>query len=376
MAQIKRVFRIIISYLLLLVPRNKNKIVYGAWFGQKYQDNPKYFFEYMLREHPEKKSIWITKNEDVFKLLSVHGYPCAMSNSPAGIWHSITAGFAVVCCCHDDISGLCLAGSRVINTLHGTPLKHYGKDAIRGKTSKIKKLYEFIRDIPYFREVCVSSGPVVTQIYESAIGFPQKRIWECGLARNDIMSDYLKPDRPKRVVTYMPTHRLEGARKIPLNNILDLAAIDKMCDEMDIIFLVKKHYYHATEIDDIFQYKNIRQITNYQIDPQVLLSISDVLITDYSSCYFDYLMTNNPVIFYCYDMEDYQQDDRELYFKPEDVMPGAIVTDKQELVQAIEQALSNDVFAEDRKRVLDMLYSKECQHNACENMYKKMYGDE
>jgi len=65
---------------------------------------------------------------------------------------------------------------------------------------------------------------------------------------------------------------------------------------------------------------NIKNIKNNNIETQELLLIADILITDYSSIYIDFLLTNKPIVFYAYDIKNYLSKDRELYFNYNNVI--------------------------------------------------------
>ena len=62
-------------YLSMLIPKNKNKMVFGAWFGNKYADNTKYLYKYVVEECKEINAVWLTENKDVYNELQSKGYP-------------------------------------------------------------------------------------------------------------------------------------------------------------------------------------------------------------------------------------------------------------------------------------------------------------
>ena len=69
-------------------------------------------------------------------------------------------------------------------------------------------------------------------------------------------------------------------------------------------------------------YSNITDITKKSMDIQEILMDTDILISDYSSTYIDYLLLDRPLIFYNFDYEDYLQNDREMYYDYDEVTPG------------------------------------------------------
>ena len=85
-------------------------------------------------------------------------------------------------------------------------------------------------------------------------------------------------------------------------------------------------------IYDVSQYDDINE----------LYVISDKLITDYSSVFFDYAILERPMLFYMYDMEEYRDEMRGFYLNVED-LPGPVLRNEKELVKAIKSAvIKND----------------------------------
>ena len=81
----------------------------------------------------------------------------------------------------------------------------------------------------------------------------------------------------------------------------------------------------------------IVDLTIKNVDPQELLFITDILITDYSSCYIDFLLFNRPIIFFQYD--NYEGSDNELYFSIGENNPGPVVKTENELENELENLL-------------------------------------
>ena len=107
---------------------------------------------------------------------------------------------------------------------------------------------------------------------------------------------------------------------------------------------------------------NIIDITAENCESQELLDAADVLITDYSSCYIDFLLLNRPIIFYNYDMEAYQSNDRKLYFEYNEVTPGAKCSNAKALYDELVAIFNgDDKYLTDRQRVCDLFYDKKAQ---------------
>lgn len=97
----------------------------------------------------------------------------------------------------------------------------------------------------------------------------------------------------------------------------------------DAIFLVRLHYLirQAVDLDQFSDF--VIDVSDYE-DISELYIISDMLITDYSSAFFDYANLKRPMIFYAYDLDHYRTT-RGLYFDYQKV-PGPIVKDNNELI--------------------------------------------
>src|SRR5208283_2067110 len=81
-----------------------------------------------------------------------------------------------------------------------------------------------------------------------------------------------------------------------------------------------------------------------------VLHLCDILITDYSSIFFDFLKFNKPIIFYPYDFLEYQKLDRCFYFDYKQFVPGPIVYSFDEMLKLISRILSNGLDGYQGKR--------------------------
>lgn len=106
------------------------------------------------------------------------------------------------------------------------------------------------------------------------------------------------------------------------------------------------------------------------IDVQELLAISDILITDYSSCYFDFLLLNRPVTFYAYDLEDYRSNDRGFYYDYEAITAGPIVRDVNHLIIEIEKYLRDPTKDADKRKKKCEMFHKYRDGKSCERTFR------
>ena len=141
----------------------------------------------------------------------------------------------------------------------------------------------------------------------------------------------------KKIILYAPTWRDDeyykvGKYRFDLN--LDLHRMKEQFGD-EYIILLRMHYVVASNIDltdlEGFAY----DVSSYS-DISELYLMSDILITDYSSVFFDYANLKRPILFYTYDIEKYQGQLRGFYIDMETELPGPLLMNNDEVVDAIE----------------------------------------
>ena len=359
--------------------RDPNLFVFGSWFGEKYADNSKYLYLYFLNKG--ENAYWITKSEAVYKELKDQGLPVAMAYSEEGKRLCQEAGYIVTSTALSDVNENVIGGATRVDLFHGIPLKKIMyDDEVGGKMlTKSQKIHELLTRHALKDYFVFSSSDTVSKSIRTAFRVDDDHILQYGLPRNDAFFDgSLKKLRLseidyKCVISYLPTHRNVGKTPIPIEKLFDLRRLNDFCWENGILFVIKKHFYHNSEKIDLTEYPNIVDLTGQSYDTQELMYNSDVLITDYSSCYIDYLLLNRPIVFYSYDLEDYLKTDREMYYNYEDVAPGEICTDFDQLFKALIQ-ITKDKFAisTNQERVRDLFFAKENQGIVSSHYYQFM----
>lgn len=353
-----------------IVKRDRTIWCYGSWFGEKYADNTKYQFECSNQINDEVRHVWITRKEEIQKKLVDSGYECYLYNSLRGMWIQFRAGVFICTQGASDFNKYLVNNCLIINLWHGIPLKkilHDDKIAANKKRSLQSKIYHKIVSNNRNEMYVVSSSETITEIYTHAFRKDREHILQIGQPRNDVFwkesesLPFLKAFEGKKTIVYMPTHRCEGKLPIDINELFDLDRLDEFCGRNGYVFIIKKHFYHNREtVKDIGLYSNIIDITKENVDPQILLKNTDVLVCDYSSAYIDYLLLDRPIIFYNYDYENYLINDREMYFEYEQVSPGIKAKTFDEFMSALyeEIELGADRYREERGKVRTIFYDQ------------------
>jgi len=344
-------------WLQILVPRKNDIWVFGAWHGHRYSDNSRSLFLYVKKNHPEIKPIWLTRNKKVVEQVRADGGIAFLANSRQGIWHSLIAKNIFVSCVKNDVNPLFINGANWIQLWHGSPAKKIGRDDKFSNANSffqkgiVDNFFPFASEYNYHK--IVSNASFFSPILASAFGVPQDRIIETGSPRNDVFKSLIENPfntnlRDKfpncKILYYLPTFR--GTKAV--NSIFGLADYDpKKVDtflEQQNLVLVSKAHYIDNKIDkiDTTQERLVHLADEDVIDINEMLKDADLLITDYSSIYFDYLLTEKPVIFAAFDLAEYIGGNRELPFKYEEVVAGPIVKNWLELFNSLKAIFNNE----------------------------------
>lgn len=342
-------------YLFNRVGRMKRKdiIVFESFFGRNYSDNPKAIYEYMKEHNQGYKLVW-NVNEMNLAYFKENNIPYIVRFSFKGILTMARAKYWVV----NTRIPLWLKKpeeTTLIQTWHGTPLKKLGVDieniTMPGVTTQ-QYHGQVTKDSSKWNKM-ISPNRYSTDIFKSAFQIEERQMINSGYPRNDILvnesenvskrkSIISKLDIPtdKKIILYAPTWRDNEFKKIDHYTTdlkLDLERLkEEFCN--DVVILIRAHYLIANELDlsayDGFAY----DVSNYQ-DIQELYLVSDMLITDYSSVFFDYAILKRPMIFFAYDLDDYGEAIRGFYFDYRTEAPGPVITTNDEVIIEIKKQL-------------------------------------
>jgi CDP-glycerol glycerophosphotransferase len=193
----------------------------------------------------------------------------------------------------------------------------------------------------------ISQNHFSTDIFRRAFAFG-KEMLEIGYPRNDVLftknneKDIMELKRclgiplDKRVILYAPTWRdneFYGKGKYKFNPPLDFNALRDSLGE-DTVMIVKYHYLVMDQID-WSPYQGFIYSCDLSYDISDLYLVSDMMITDYSSVTFDYSLLKRPMLFFCYDLEEYKDTLRGFYFDFLAEAPGPVTLTTEELIASI-----------------------------------------
>ena len=351
--------------------------LFSSTDNSHYNYNSRYLFEYVKENLPEITPLFVINDSGLRNSLSskygkqyfietesIQGIRQALS---AGVWFT-SAGLPAY--------GIGLHKKRlIINLWHGVPLKKIALlDPNLKKAARIyfKKIFS-----ENYTCILTTSHELIPLMARSfAVSEDKIKVW--GQPRNDGLFQkndcreilgQLFPDLPEytKTVLYAPTFRDYGQVQLFPFKDFDQEQLEAFLEEKNMLLFIRTH---VAEQGSAAPYlgKRIRFLGNEQAeDVTGILNIFDCLITDYSSIYIDYLLTDKPMIFLPYDRQQYL-DGRGMNFDYDDVTPGP----KPETFNDFLDALSpkEDFWKSERTRV-NRLFN-EIQHPCAADICNKV----
>lgn len=262
----------------------------------------------------------------------IDGVKYINKNSSYAEYLKLTADYIIDAGSITGKSKVCNTQKR-ISVWHGTPYKKMFIDL--DKTNILDAL-EYCDGV----DLMVSPSKFYSEEFLRKSMLYQGEILETGISRTDNLyltekekndiKEKLNIPKDKKIVVYAPTYKKRGSVKLPFNPDKVIETLNTSTND-DWVIITKLHYLnklkdHNSNIIDLTKYSDINHI----------LSISDLLITDYSSLMFDYSILNKPILFYQYDKDDYTKT-RGFMFNLEDYVDKKyIVTTEEELIEQLE----------------------------------------
>lgn len=326
----KKMVSKILNMIFRLFKIDNKKIIFQSGRGM-IDGNPRALYDYMKKNKTDYKLIWlVTKDTNVSKLDGVY----YNSNSLIGLYHLATAKYWI----RSESLGSIIKkrkGQVYIQTWHGHgAMKKMGYDVTNEKNMPP---LEHTKEWDYL----LTNDPLDEQITLSSTGY-RGNVLQFGTpltdtilsnAKDEKFAERLKKElkipKGKKVVLYAPTFR---------DNQLNMEYVDLQIDALsklkDVVILVRVHPLIRNKLDTKKFNKNFINVCSYP-DSSDLLTITDLLISDYSSIIYEFGILNRPIVFYTYDLEEYTKD-RGLYIKFPDDLPGDMVSTEEGLFNIID----------------------------------------
>ncbi len=339
--------------LVGLLPRRTGLWVFGSWGGHRFADNAAAFFRYCDDlDEPSIQPVWISRNRAIVARVRRDGRRAHWIWSPRGV---LACAFAEVYLFDNfskDINFWLSRGSLLVNLWSGVPLKAFERD-IDQPSSRYFRLFHgrawerlaYGAMMPWHAvrpHLLIATSETTAEITRRAFDVSDDDVAITGFPRNDVLLraagdpesgscpaqlvEDVKAGRP--TFLYLPTYRDSSEPYIDI----EWARLDELMTSIDGRFYLKFHPDDRSGFDastsrivQLFQDTDV-----YDILPHVSL-----LISDYSSIIFDFMVLDRPIIHYMPDLDRFIRSSRRLVFEPTEVAVGPICLDGEQLLTTI-----------------------------------------
>lgn len=341
------------------IPCQKQTILFISFHGKGYSDNPKALHEYMMQDSQfdEYRFIWAIKHHKK-KRITIPNAKIIEYFSISYFYYLARSKYWIVNCKLPNYV-LKKPDQIYLQTWHGTPLKKLAHDIEVPETTTFYRSGMTLHEMRTTYDIDVSKytymlspSAFTTKVFQSAFGIDAKRLLETGYPRNDILNNYslgrvteIKNrygiPEDKKVILYAPTWRDNSFTVKGYTFTLEVNfTLWQRILGPEYVVLFKPHYLIVNNFD-VEQFKGFV----YYIEPENEISdlyiISDILITDYSSVFFDFAILKRPIYFYMYDIEIYKNQLRGFYLDIYEDLPGDVFVNERRMLEAIVHGACN-----------------------------------
>lgn len=335
-----------------ILPVDKKLVIFESFHGKQYSDNPRAIYEYMQENNPEYKLIWSFDRRHIEKFDGINkvrrfSIRWLLLMSRANYW--VTNARLPKWIPKPN-------HTKYLQTWHGTPLKRLATDMEEVHmpgTNTEKYKANFVAEAAKW-DYLISPNNYSTKVFRRAFQFKGEMI-ESGYPRNDFLYKANNPAEiaalkeklgispEKKVILYAPTWRdnqFYQKGKYKFNLELNLNRMQEEFGE-DYVIVLRLHYLVSENLD-ISEFEGfVYDFSNHE-DIRDLYVMADMLITDYSSVFFDYANLKRPIFFFVYDIADYRDNLRGFYFDFEKKAPGPLTLTTEQLIEEIKRIEDNE----------------------------------
>lgn len=361
------------------------QVLYQARDGKSMTDSPYAVFKYLLQDKRYKKleHIWVVdsqkkQKEYTKKYKSLKHVRFIVKESDEYLDALTTAKYII----NNSTFPAYFTkkpNQVYVNTWHGTPIKAMGLDVEDNLVGSQNIIKNFLSS-----DILISPNPHTTEVFKRAFslkGLYNGDLAEIGYPRIDLtlnsdkkaVHKRLKQSglklKKKKTLLFAPTWRGTNVNQ-PEDSVADVyEMVQQLEKQTDYQVIVKVHpFVYRTAL----KYKELKPyLVPDAFDTNELLGAVDLLVTDYSSIFFDYLVTDQPIVFYAPDYEDYHSD-RGLYIET-DLLPGPSVYNVEDLVSAVNAAEDNEAVYRDKYARFKSLYVPYEDGKVTQRLVEKMF---
>lgn len=375
---------VIIHYLTRWFLKDKNVVLMTRHRGGL-SENTKALYKWYQANEDDKIVFWLTHDQDIRERLSIKGYSVLSPLSIKGIYYVAQANVAITTHSYFHIAPYGLLDSTTkINLSHGNPVKYSSDFSSRaGKVTNASA-----KD-----DIMITTSEFAADMHQKRNPNHSVKFAITGYPRNDILHDnkgeiesYTPPDEmtTRASILYAPTQRqpkhlvdCEPTDVFPYDDF-DINKLEKILRDTDSHLFIHLHpsdhrrllaepenhptthhfpnllsYLNHLDKKDRITFLDSRQTESIN----VILRHTDILVTDYSSIYHDYVLLDRQIIFTPYDYTKFEHDFGFVY-DYNSHRPGPKVDSFEEFIKELESTLANPAQGEDQRSQFTRLYHK------------------
>ena len=355
-------------------PRDARRLAFGG-NGDRFTDNAKHLF-LALQGDPRFETTWITGDRRTLAAVRAAGGRAELRWSPAGMVAALRAGWFVFGAYASDVSFWLSRGARLLDLWHGIPLKAIEFDITTGPLARVYRSSPWspirLAFLDRFRRPDLLLSPsrfLSERCFESAFRVGPEQCLEVGYPRTDhlfrpidraALASRVGVDPGATIVGYFPTWRDDG-RDFLGDAGFSFEALDRRLDGTGHVMVFKAHPNFGDIVPRDRTFTNV-VILDPAVDLNDVLPLCDVLVTDYSSVAFDYLLLDRPIVYFLPDHDRYVGR-RNLYFELDEMTAGPIITSSTALYDVVAAPITDDDAS--RRRELRTLLWGDYDGDAC-----------
>lgn len=384
----------LVNLLNKFIPKNEHQIVFDS--NPDFSDNSKAFFEYIKTEKSlsDHKLVWLTEDSSLLEKLSLNDIEAYNKLSISGFYQFFRSKYIVTT--HNTFLEFKSSRQILINLWHGMPLKSmgYAEDSSNPHLPSSRS-----HDDNY---VLISTSNLMKNIMSSCFYTDARKVHITGQPRNDRifskqksmenLSNLLNKEisNYQSIILFTPTFRKwEDEDKIDGKsnpvvmgfNDYDDKRFTEFIRENKILFLMKLHPFEEFHYSKILEDKeDLVLITSKMLQDNLLdlydiLGAADILITDYSSVYFDFLLLNKPIIFIPTDLEEYIKC-RGFVFEPYDFWaPGPKALKFTDFISELTHCIEDQNYYGNERKLVNDIVNKYHDTKSSQRVYNLVFRD-
>lgn len=388
---------LLLAIVARIMPRKRKKIIFGAWCGRVYGCNPKALFEYILAHDLSYECVWIGDQSIRWQVLKIKGAKFAKKGSFSAMWHCLTASYYVCNISHhSDIGGIPDCGQvHILSLGHGIANKCCGSRQLNGKGEHkgspcgnriMVRLIKWMYPPITWRSVASDcEGKILCREFA---GLSPDRILPFGYCRDDFLiqnkdnltikmeiknklASLMGIDPNKKWYLYAPTWRHEVKNCFFFNKSENAKKYNELFSKKNVVLIERPHPKIIEQMGLSSSMSGSMFLmgseVSAKIDIQELLLATDLLISDYSSIYFDFALLDRPVVEFTYDYEFARDIDFGFEIDLREYAPGYFAYTEEELIELLSKSTYELMSGRTQKFLDYMVYEK---GTACESLLK------